>query len=40
MARYDDLNTSAIAYATLISSILLLVIILVGPVAHLQLDSW
>ena len=28
MARYDDLNTSAIAYATFISAILLLVIIL------------
>jgi hypothetical protein len=28
MARYDDLNTSAIAYATLISAVLLLVIIL------------
>jgi hypothetical protein len=28
MARYDDLNTSAIAYATFLSSILLLVIIL------------
>lgn len=28
MARYDDLNTSAIAYATFVSSVLLLVIIL------------
>ena len=28
MARYDDLNTSAIAYATFISAVLLLVIIL------------
>lgn len=28
MARYDDLNTSAIAYATFISSVLLVVIIL------------
>ncbi len=28
MARYDDLNTSAIAYATFVSSILLLVIVL------------
>lgn len=28
MARYDDLNTSAIAYATFISAILLFVIIL------------
>ncbi len=28
MARYDDLNTSAIAYATFVSAILLLVIIL------------
>jgi hypothetical protein len=28
MARYDDLNTSAIAYATFISAVLLVVIIL------------
>lgn len=28
MARYDDLNTGAIAYATFVSSVLLLVIIL------------
>lgn len=28
MARYDDLNTSAIAYATVISAVLLLIIIL------------
>lgn len=28
MARYDDLNTSSIAYATFISSIVLLVVIL------------
>lgn len=28
MARYDDLNTSAIAYATFVSAVLLLVIIL------------
>lgn len=28
MARYDDLNTSAIAYATFISAIVLLVVIL------------
>lgn len=30
MARYDDLNTSAIAYTTFVSSILLLIIILLG----------
>ncbi|MCA9130557.1 MAG: hypothetical protein KDB22_25890 [Planctomycetales bacterium] len=28
MARYDDLNTGAIAYATVVSSILLLIVIL------------
>lgn len=30
MARYDDLNTSAIAYTTFVSSILLVIIILLG----------
>ena len=30
MARYDDLNTTAIAYTTFISSIILLLIILLG----------
>lgn len=30
MARYDDLNTTAIAYTTFISSILLVIIILLG----------
>jgi hypothetical protein len=30
MARYDDLNTRAIAYTTFVSSILLIIIILLG----------
>ncbi len=30
MARYDDLNTTAIAYTTFISSIVLVIIILLG----------
>ena len=30
MARYDDLNTSAIAYTTFVSTIILLIIILLG----------
>lgn len=30
MARYDDLNTGAIAYTTFVGSVLLLIIILLG----------